>query len=97
MRSKFDASYIGLIIGIIVPILSLYMLSEYYYNTLNFFEFLERMEYRDSIPKMISLSVIPNLLVFYIFIWKKFYYAARGVIGSTFLYVIVVVILKYLV
>ena len=97
MRSKFDALYIGLVAGIVVPLIGLFIFYKYNFQTLNFGEFIEHVIRINRIPQLLSLSVIANLAVFYIFIWKKFYYSARGVIGATFLYVIVVLILKYFV
>jgi hypothetical protein len=97
MRSKFDAPYIGLIAGLIVPLIGLFVFYKYNFRTLDFFEFIDHVVRVNRIPQLISLSVIANLAVFYIFIWKKFYYSARGVIGATFLYVLVVLILKYMV
>ena len=43
---------------------------------------------------LLSLSVVVNLGLFFIFINKNFYYAARGVIFSTIIYAIIVFALK---
>ncbi|MCF8370297.1 MAG: hypothetical protein K9H64_01660 [Bacteroidales bacterium] len=97
MRSKFDAPYIGLLVGIIVPLIGLFVFYKYNFQTLDFREFIDHVIRINRIPQLLSLSVIANLAVFYLFIWKKFYYSARGVIGATFIYVLVVLILKYFV
>ena len=46
------------------------------------------------IPKLLSLSAIPELLLFFVFIWTDKLKSARGVIGSAFLLGIVIIILK---
>ncbi len=97
MRSKLDTVIIGLITGILVPVIGLFVFYFFSFDTLSISEFLDHIIRIHRIPQLISLSVIANLGVFYIFIYKKFYYSARGVIMSTFLYTIVVLILKYLV
>jgi hypothetical protein len=43
---------------------------------------------------LLSLCVIINLGLFYLFYWKYLNYAARGVIGATFVYAFIVFIIK---
>jgi len=97
MRSKFDAPLIGLLLGIIVPIIGMFIFYKFNFKTLDFREFIDYINRKHMLPQLLSLSVIANLGLFFIFIWKKFYYSAKGVIAATFLYVIVVVILKFFV
>ena len=47
------------------------------------------------IPKLLSLAAIPDLLLFFAFIWTDRLKSARGVIGSAFLLGIVIAILKF--
>ncbi|MEA3443632.1 MAG: hypothetical protein U9R19_02775 [Bacteroidota bacterium] len=96
MRSKFDALYIGLIAGVVVPFIGLFIFYKYSFKTLNFLEFAEHVMRINRNPQF-SFSVIANLAVFYIFINKKFYFSAGGVIIATFLYVLVGFIFKYFV
>ncbi len=44
---------------------------------------------------MISLSVIPNLLLFFLFIWTNRTLSARGVIFATLLVAMVMLVLKF--
>jgi len=44
---------------------------------------------------VLSLSLIANLIVFFYFIKGKADSSARGVIGATFLYGMLIVIIKY--
>ena len=50
----------------------------------------------DIIPKLLSLSAVSDLLLFFIFIWTERMKSARGVIGSVFLLGIIIIILKFL-
>lgn len=97
MRSKFDSQLVGLILGILVPFIGMFIFYKFAFRTLDIYEFYEHITRRDLTPQLISLSVVANLGVFFIFIWKKFYYSARGVIGATFIYTLIVLILKYFV
>ena len=97
MRSKFDAPYIGVIVGLLLPVLGAYGYNLYMFKTLNFLEFIEHIVSVNRITQLISLSVIVNLAAFYIFLQKKFYFSARGVIGATLLYTLAVLVMKFLV
>ncbi len=97
MRSKFDAPLVGLILGVIVPLFGVFIFYKFNFKTLDFGEFIDYVSRKGMFPQLLSLSVIANLGLFFTFIWKKFYYSAKGVIMATFLYVLVVIILKYFV
>jgi hypothetical protein len=49
-----------------------------------------------ALPKILSLMVIPNLLVFFIFIWTDHLYTARGVLAATVFDALVIMALKFL-
>ena len=97
MRSKFDSPIVGLIVGLIIPIIGMFVFYKYNFKTLDFGEFFEYVSRKDKTPQLISLSVVTNLGVFFLFIWRKYYFSAKGVIMATFIYTLVVLILKYFV
>ncbi len=83
---------IGLAIGLILPILfSLVLFKTRYYGDLEFWPFLMGMFKLQSLGKLVSISVLPNLLVFFIAIWKERLLAARGVVMATMVYTLGVV------
>lgn len=92
---KFTKIYHGLIPGLLVPLISIYgfYLIKFSKNK-SFDEFLNIIQGYGVTTQVISLCVIPNLLVFFIFIWTDRYTAAKGVILATFIYVIIVLIIK---
>jgi hypothetical protein len=47
------------------------------------------------LSKVVSLAAIPNLLLFFLFIWTKRNFSARGVIFATLLLAFVMLILKF--
>lgn len=91
---KYDKLLLGLVLGIITP-----MIVMYFYYRINFYyirvdTFLyETFMNRIFLP-LLSLCVIGNLAVFFIFIQTDRYYSARGVVFATLLYAILVFILK---
>ena len=57
--------------------------------------FKEQLLQMQLFSKFISVCVYPNLLLFFIFIWKDRLLSARGVLMATILLAIGVFILKY--
>jgi hypothetical protein len=91
---KFNNLWLGVAIGTIAPIITIFILAKAVYpegyldnlysNTLLFF----------IAPKIISLAVIPNLASFLLFIYTSRYFSAKGVLGITIVFAIIVFILK---
>jgi hypothetical protein len=96
MKNKFDHLSLGIITGLLLPALVLLMVFLYrfknHYTLTEFFDFLRNMK---VLSKMISLCIIPNLLLFFIYIWTDNDRSARGVLGSTFFWALVVVLAKF--
>lgn len=93
-KKRFDTLWHGLIPGLLLPILAL-VLSWRLKSDLGFVEFLEYFQQMKMLSKAVSLSAIPNLLLFFIFIWTNRNFSARGVIFSTLLLAFTMVILKF--
>ena len=58
--------------------------------------FLNQLINMGSIGKLLSISVLPNLVVFLIAINRERLLAARGIVTATVLYALVVIIFKFL-
>lgn len=58
-------------------------------------EFLVQFQQLQMLSKVVSLSTIPNLLLFFLFIWTNRNFSARGVIFSTLLLAFLMLILKF--
>lgn len=89
--------YIGLVTGLLVPVIALLVFYLVFFNRLSPGEFLEGLIVRGKLSSVISLGVIPNLLVFFIFIWLNYLYSARGVLAATLIFALLVVITKFLI
>ena len=87
--------YVGLVLGLLVPVLALIIYNQVVFDHLSFWEFLQIMITKRKLSAVISLGVLPNLLVFFIFIWLNYLYSARGVLAATLVYALLVVITKY--
>jgi hypothetical protein len=94
MRSRFDSIWIGLIVGIFVPALAFVMFYFSSFTKVSLHYFIEYSAQLQALPKIISLCVVPNLGVFFLFMWRNHYYSARGVIMATVIMALIVLGLK---
>jgi hypothetical protein len=84
-------------VGMVVPLLALvifYLISS---PGKAFSEFVEVIVSSKKLSSLISLSVVPDLLVFFIFIWLNYLYSARGVLAAVFFFALAVVLTKFLI
>ena len=94
---KLDSLWMGLIIGIFSPWLTLFLFYLIKYNHISFVDFFNNLILGYNIlTPVISLCVITNLLVFFIFVWTNRNHSARGVLLATFIYAGYVVYQKYI-
>ena len=97
IRTRLNTITFGLIAGMLVPLLAFvifYLISS---PDTAFPEFVEFIISRKKLSSLISLSVVPALLVFFIFIWRNYLYSARGVLAAVFLFALIVVLTKFLI
>jgi hypothetical protein len=91
---RWNKLRIGLIVGLLLPIL---IFAGYYliwYSQISLGEFLQTSVRMKALPKILSLCVFPNLAIFYFFLNREYWYSARGVIIATLLCAVGVIILK---
>jgi hypothetical protein len=97
IRKKMDNAWIGFAAGMSAPLLTLYIFYLIRFSHMSFHDFYTNILVGTNlITPAISLCVITNLLVFFIFIWTNRNFSARGVLFSTFVYAGYVVYKKYL-
>jgi len=91
---NLDTIVIGLLSGIIVPIITFLIVYFIMSGSQTLNEYLQRLIDRNIQGHFISISVIPNLLIFFIFIWLYKMKAARGVLLSTFLWAFLILAIR---
>jgi hypothetical protein len=94
MKSKFDALYIGLITGVLLPCITL--LCFIFFNIIggSLSVYLRITSEYSILSKLISLAAIPDALLFFVFIWTDKLKSARGVIFALFLICTIVIIIN---
>jgi len=85
----------GLTAGLLVPLL---VVSIFYWiafpgkGVVDFFGIILSSK---KLSALISLCVVPDLGVFFIFIWLNYLYSARGVLAAVFIFAFVAVLIKF--
>jgi hypothetical protein len=92
---RWNSLKLGLILGIGWPVMVMvvfYFLKFANYPLAIFFDQLVELK---LFSKFVSICVYPNLLLFFIFIWKNLLYTARGILMATIILGFLVIILKF--
>ncbi len=92
MNRKADKIWVGLLSGILLPFLVMFLfyLSSYAYLTVP--DFMRKMVFAAIFFKVLSLCAIVNLLTFFTFYKSKHDRAAKGVILATMIFAFVVIV-----
>jgi hypothetical protein len=93
--SKFDKLWIGFILALLVPVITLYIVFIYKFDEYSIGQFFNFMIAMRIMSKMFSLCVLPNLGLFFLFIWGDFLHGARGVLTATFFVTFVIIIIQF--
>ena len=98
MLQKFDTVIVGLILGLLLPVISLFIYYFFTYESqLSFSEFINYFNTVNLFVAYVSLSCyMTNLPLFFLFIWKQKNEIARGVLFATMMYTAWVIYQKFL-
>lgn len=94
-RYTFNNFTLGLVLGILAPIVTMLIV---YFSRFTQYIFTELIDYlinTQVFTKIVSLCVIPNLILFFVFIWLNYLYSARGVLMATIVFAIFVFVTKF--
>jgi hypothetical protein len=94
--NRWNHLLIGLFLGLLSPLAALFIYLKLNSRDSSFMEMLQGFSERKVLSHVVSLSVIINLLVFFIFIWLHKDRSAKGVLGATIIYGLLIVALKFL-
>jgi hypothetical protein len=94
MNSRFNSLTTGLLLGIAGPIITLFVIYLVITQALSIMDYIRQLIFFKVYTHIISLSVIPNLLIFFIFIWLNKLKSARGVLLATIILAFIVLGLR---
>lgn len=93
-KLAFNSQKTGFLSGLILPVVSLIIFYLFRYRDITLTEFLEYTYFRGVLSSLLSLNILPNLVLFYLFIRKNYLFSARGVLLATFVFAGLVLIIK---
>ncbi len=85
----------GLLLGLILPALALFVCYLFLKTDQDFRGFLAEYQRVRLLSPLLSLSALLNLGAFYFFLQKNWYKTVQGVISATLLYAILIIYLKF--
>ncbi len=94
MNSRFNSLITGLLLGIAGPLVTLIVIYLVTTQDLSIRDYINQLIFFRVYTHIISLSVIPNLLVFFVFIWLNKLKSARGVLLATIILALIVLGLR---
>ena len=94
-HKRFNNLLYGLVPGVLMPVLTL-LVFWLVKSDRGLGEFLAGFQQLGMLSKVVSLTAIPNLLLFFLYIWTDRNFSARGVIFATLLLAFVMLILKFI-
>jgi hypothetical protein len=94
-NDNINKLWIGLVAGLAVPGIALTCYYFARYSDLSLIDFLKVYKNLGILTHIISLSVLPDLLVFFLFIRKNLLKSARGVLMATFLFTLTVLCIRF--
>ena len=94
-KHKLDNFFIGLAGGLILPFLSICVYWLWGYSRVDFYpHFFRFLLIGHVLSAVISLCIIPNMGLFFLFLNKEFYRSCKGMILASLLYGFLIVYLK---
>ncbi|HNV82020.1 MAG: hypothetical protein WBI34_09045 [Tenuifilaceae bacterium] len=94
MKKKFDNIWLGTILAVAATVITMVLIYRYKLPYEYMQTFFKDMWMHLMAPKVISLGVIPNLALFLLFVYTDRYKSAKGVLGVTIIFGIIVFIFK---
>jgi hypothetical protein len=94
-KKKWNSIWLGFALGLAWPVIVGFIFYFTKFNEQELSNFIEALFELKVFSKFISLCIYPNLLVFFIFIWRNLLYSARGVLMATIILAFIVFIYKF--
>ncbi|MBN2595602.1 hypothetical protein [Labilibaculum sp.] len=97
MKSRINSTTIGLIVGILVPILSIFLVfSVRFQSEMSLETFIDSLLVHKIYTKVLALGVyFGNIVFFFLFIKTDLLKAARGVLLATILYSLAIMVFRF--
>ncbi len=94
-KSTINSFWFGLAAGLIAPLITLTITYYHAYSYMSIKDFYSHFVYLKLFSAFISLCALPDMLVFFIFIWGNRLIGAKGTLTAIFIITMIVVIFKF--
>jgi hypothetical protein len=100
-KSGLDIAALGLLVGIAFPVIAILILFFFWPTSGTFGDYMHTfVSFSNSYEmnkasKVLSLSMIANLIPFYFFLNKKYYLAVRGILMSMVLFFVLLILYRF--
>ncbi len=94
-RERLNKPLLGYIGGFLLPFFTLVIIYLTMYTGKSFVDFLEITWIQGNMSRVLSLSMLPNLGLFFVFIWTNKLKTAQGVLGSTIILAFIIIVLRF--
>ena len=95
MPSKLDSLWLGLIVGILAPIVAFLMFYESSFTKVSFDYFIHYSIRVGALINILTVCLIPNFLIFALFIWRSHYKSAKGIVIASASLTVLLVAAKF--
>ncbi len=95
MKSKINNLKLGLLLGIAAPAITMLIIYLISFSEYDLGETVNLLVSKRVFTKIVSLCVIPNLGLFFLFLNKNYFYSARGILLATVIFAIFVFVTKF--
>lgn len=92
---KWDKISIGFLCGLLGTVIGVLLFYVAKSGEVTFEEYLKMLQNKTFLSPILSLGCVVNMFVFFLFLRKDYYNAARGVILATFLWAIPIIWAKF--
>ncbi len=96
-KKIFDSLFIGLVSGLLIPLVTIFLFysSKDVYGVQTFEGFIKYTISYQIVSQVLSVCLLGNLAIFFLFIWSHRYRAGKGVIYATMIYGFGILIYKF--
>lgn len=91
---KVNSIFLGLLLGVILPVIAMSLMYLFSFNNLSFSDFYMMVQKMDILTQTLTICVMPSFLAFFFFYWKQYNKSAHGVALATIIVTIVLVIMN---
>ena len=93
---KRNVPILGFIIGIIMPVIGMLLVYLILFHNSSFGDFFKVLRHsHDEAAKVLSLSILLNILPFIFYTNKRLDLTARGILIATILYAVLIILLRF--